>query len=479
MIHKTFTGGRTLKGAKATLEYLLDTRVNDATAVLIEGSTKVTLAYIEQAARKQKWSWSSGVLSFEETLTDAQIAEVIKEWKRVTFPGMNPDQYDCLLVRHTDKNRTEIHYVIPRIECKTGLSLNPYFVKRDFIKKDLFQDYINLKMGFSQWQDNQFITKKSPAWSGSAKKENIKKAFDEALKPLVFEGIINNRTELIYQLSEWGYEVNRHGKEYISIIDKNGNNHRLKGSFYGEDFEYGVRGIEKKIARSKSTARDGTRRTVEEVGKQLDEIVKQQANSNRERFEGREKSTQEAGHLAQSVARGVEPGVSIPGERGQNNSTNHEKRPIEEAQRRIDDRARTETIERIGELRASKERRTRSSAARTKDYADAVITDIGTLEKGIGNRGRAKHRRTFTEVLKLFVDWLPDIIRQTVLDQIKKRHIKEKEFFKTVPVHIKEEEREPIREKEEEYQQPVIQSVLDHNTEDPFLPGDVGIKSIL
>ncbi len=37
-------------------------------------------------------------------------------------------------------------------------------------------------------------------------KKDIRKGFDDALMPLIKEGIITSREELIYQLNEWGLD---------------------------------------------------------------------------------------------------------------------------------------------------------------------------------------------------------------------------------------------------------------------------------
>jgi len=65
---------------------------------------------------------------------------------------------------HEDKGSTELHYITPRLELATGLSYNPYFVKRDFAKKDLFQEYISLKYDLVSYEDNQELTPRPPKW---------------------------------------------------------------------------------------------------------------------------------------------------------------------------------------------------------------------------------------------------------------------------------------------------------------------------
>jgi 5S rRNA maturation endonuclease (ribonuclease M5) len=285
MIAKTFKGGRTAGGARATLAYLLnERRVGEGTAKVLRGDSELTQAIITQTAKKQKWSWSSGVLSFEELIEDREkLEEIMDDFERTFFAGLEKDQYNILWVLHEDKGRTELHYVSPRAELSTGLSYNPYFVKRDFAKKDLFQEYINLKYDLSNFKDSREIVPRPPKWRENAKKKDIRQAFDDALLPLVTGGIITSREELIYQLEEWGFELNRSGKEYISVTDENGKNHRLKGHIYAESFtSWGA--VEEKIERERRTVANGVQRELTAVRAELDRIIEQQAHTNRERY---------------------------------------------------------------------------------------------------------------------------------------------------------------------------------------------------
>ena len=284
MIAKTFKGGKTSTGARATIEYLLNDRVSQGTSKLLFGDTDITLKLISQAEKKQKWSWSSGVLSFEELIKDRDTLDnIINDFEKTFFAGLEKEQYNILWVLHEDKGRTELHYIAPRIELRTGLSYNPYFVKRDFIKKDLFQEYINLKYNFSSFRDSREIVPRPPKWRETAKKKDIRKEFDNALIPLIESGIISSRQELIYQLEEWGFELNRTGKDYISVVDENGKKHRLKGLIYGESFtSWGE--VEKKIERERVATSNGTSKDFEKIRTELNRIIGQQAHSNRERY---------------------------------------------------------------------------------------------------------------------------------------------------------------------------------------------------
>jgi len=284
MIVKTFKGGRTSKGASSTIAYLLNERVAEGTAKVLWGDSKLTQKIINIAEKKQKWSWSSGVLSFTEKIEDRKILEDIKnEFEKTFFAGLEENQYNILWVLHEDKGRTELHYITPRLELTTGLSYNPYFVTRDFAKKDLFQEYINLKYNLNSPKDNKKITFEPPKWRDNAKKKDIRQAFDDALLPLIKEDIISSREELIYQLEEWGFELNRVGKEYLSVTDENGKNHRLKGIIYGESFT-SWEAVERKAEADGRTVANGVQRELDRVRNKLDTIISVQAKKNRDKY---------------------------------------------------------------------------------------------------------------------------------------------------------------------------------------------------
>ena len=280
MINKTFKGGRTHQGAKGTIAYLLNFRVEEGTSKILEGSPKLTENIIELASQKFQWSWSSGVLSFEETLTEEQKMKIIQEHKKVFGAGLE-ENLNFLYINHEDKNRTEIHYIIPRIELSSGKSFNPYWVKKDFKKKDLFQDFINLKYNFSSHKDNPSLTKtKTKKWS--TKKSELIREIDNYILEKINDGDIESRADIIRILRE-NFELSRIGKTSISIIDEDGKNHRLKGLIYGEDFG-SFEELETKITREKIDRRDRAGELAK-VSKQLFEIVGKQQKANRKRYQ--------------------------------------------------------------------------------------------------------------------------------------------------------------------------------------------------
>jgi len=285
MIAKTFKGGRTSQGARKTIDYLLNDRVQKGSARLFKGDKVLTQKIINLASKKQKWSWSSGVLSFEESIKDdKKLDSIIKDFETTFFCGMNKNQYNILWVLHEDKGRTELHYIAPRLELSTGLSFNPYFVGRDFAKKDLFQDYINLKHNLSSHKDNlQLTTSKKTNWKDLYSKKDIRSSIDNELLELIKNGFISSRDEVIEQIKEWGFGINRQGKDYITIVDNNNKKHRLKGGIYGRDFQNWTE-LEEKFREKRTTSSNGNEREFKKVRESLSEIIGKQSEFNRGKY---------------------------------------------------------------------------------------------------------------------------------------------------------------------------------------------------
>jgi len=212
-----FKGGRTYKGAKSAIAYLLNERVKKGTAEVYEGNPDLTLKIIKSISRK--WKFTSGVISFEEPYEkiSSLLPNIKKNFEKTFFAGLDKNQYNVLYVLHTDKGRTELHFIVPRIELTTGKDLSIYTHKKDLKKKDLFQQYINFNFNLSNplSKSKKRTLEITTKWSNDNKelKKQIHSYVEEAIK----KGLIGNREEVISLLQEAGFIVKRKGKDYISI----------------------------------------------------------------------------------------------------------------------------------------------------------------------------------------------------------------------------------------------------------------------
>ncbi|MEM8658701.1 MAG: relaxase/mobilization nuclease domain-containing protein, partial [Pseudomonadota bacterium] len=90
---------------------------------VLRGNPERTEALID--ANRHQWTYRAGVISFADSdhPTEDQQAEVMVQFERLAFAGLDPEQYEVLWVRHLHEGRVELHFCTPRLELTTGKSL--------------------------------------------------------------------------------------------------------------------------------------------------------------------------------------------------------------------------------------------------------------------------------------------------------------------------------------------------------------------
>jgi len=283
MVVQFFKGGRTFTGAKNAVAYLLNDRVEKKQAKVFAGNSYLTLETIKSIDRK--WKFTSGVISFEESYEQVKniLPEIQEEFEKTFFAGLNKDQYNILYVLHTDKSRAELHFLIPRVELTTGKDLAIYTHKKDLVKKDLFQQYINFKYNLTNPLDKskKRTLEVSTKWSNDNKE--LKKQIHNYVEKAVTKGFISNRDDVIKLLTDAGFRV-KESKNYLSIKTDDMNRAvRLKGVFYNEGF----RSIAKLGSEYRTAGTTDNRNLQEEIRRikqRLDERIEKDITANRERY---------------------------------------------------------------------------------------------------------------------------------------------------------------------------------------------------
>lgn len=226
---KTKNGGST-----AGIGYLLNCRVKDKTAFVLKGSEAVTRQIVSNITKKQKLC--IGCLSFEESDIDLDTKQkIIDEFETLLF-GKHKERFNILWVQHVDKGRLELNFAVPKIDLGSGMSFNPYYDKVDIALIDAWQNYVNLKFGFTDPKDPA----KAHMLQGSRKEIGVIKDYIE-LEKILTEKFINQefscRDDILKALRDSNIEVSRVGKDYISIkIPNTKKAKRFKGDMFSEEF---------------------------------------------------------------------------------------------------------------------------------------------------------------------------------------------------------------------------------------------------
>lgn len=229
-------------GGTASIDYLLNKRTQQGTARILQGDEKITRELIKSMSQKHKTC--VGCLSFEEKNIDENLKkDIMQSFENALLTPAMQGRYNILWVEHTDKNRLELNFVIPKIDLESKKAFNPYFHMADLKRIEIWQDSINLKHNFTNPKDPA----KEQTIRGSKKEIGLfsdYEALDRFLTAEVMQGNIKSRDNIISLLKSQNIEVTRQGSDYISVkLPKSKKAKRFKGGIYDEKFR-SIRDIE-------------------------------------------------------------------------------------------------------------------------------------------------------------------------------------------------------------------------------------------
>lgn len=142
MILKFFNTGK--GNVKNATQYLMSIEKHGNPEV-VRGSIKLTEKICNGIDRK--WKYASGVINFgsNDKLNSAELDEIMKSFEDVIFPGLTEHERNIVWVKHTEKQKTELHFLIPNTNVVTGQSFTPYLFKLDKNRMDTWKNIINLQ----------------------------------------------------------------------------------------------------------------------------------------------------------------------------------------------------------------------------------------------------------------------------------------------------------------------------------------------
>lgn len=220
------------------VDYLLGKDMARVDAKLLRGASEEVIALIDSSPYAKKYT--SGVLSFAEAdLASETKQKVMDSFERALLPGLDADQYSVLWVEHRDKGRLELNFVIPNIELQRGKRLQPYFDRADRPRIDAWQTVVNAQLGLHDPNDPLNQRALVTANSLPREKQAAAEAITHGLLRRIDAGEIKNRADVVEALRDAGFSVVRQAKNSISLASPDGGqNLRLKGAIYGQDFRF-------------------------------------------------------------------------------------------------------------------------------------------------------------------------------------------------------------------------------------------------
>lgn len=268
---------------------------------VLRGDPEVTRALIDSL--DTKWRFTAGALSWhpDDTVTPEQEQRVMDDFEALAFAGLEADQRTILWVRHVHAGHHELHFVIPRVELASGKAFNPCPPgwQKHF---DLFRDLHNHREGWARPDDPARIRMFTPAhadlhrarllrWGKTPKADDraaAKEAIHEYMQAKVELGQTSNRAEVLMALQEAGLEINRAGKDYITVKDPDsGEKLRLKGGMYAEHWDFGLflgRASEGQGRTGAAGDREPDPATIQRLERELAAVIAKRAEYNRGRY---------------------------------------------------------------------------------------------------------------------------------------------------------------------------------------------------
>jgi len=244
--------------AKAAQEYLIQDvdHMGDLrkSVKLLRGNPHQVTAVADSLDFKHRYR--SAVIAWhkDDAPTDQQISDVLDDFEKLAFAGLEPEQYCFYAVQHEEANGSKhVHIVTPRVELQSGRSMNiaPPGHQKTY---DTLRDLHNYK---NDWADpmsidrRQTMSKTQAMIHSDLSSTKAKAIINNDVAEAIDRGLISNREDMRDYLSQYG-KITREGKDYISVKpDGFKKAIRMKGVIYERGFDI------KKISREIDGSKDG------------------------------------------------------------------------------------------------------------------------------------------------------------------------------------------------------------------------------
>ena len=186
--------------------------------------------------------YTSGVIAWapEDAPTDDQIGEVLDEFERTAWAGLEPDRYAWAAVLHRERGGgAHVHVLAARCDLETGRSLNiaPPGWEKTF---GPLRDAVNAEHGWSRPDDPARARVQQPGHRAYIEAARLRAGLglESSPRDLIHDTTCSSVSgtarcghpaDVVAALREAGLEVPRQGQDYLTALDPTtGDRWRLK-----------------------------------------------------------------------------------------------------------------------------------------------------------------------------------------------------------------------------------------------------------
>ncbi|MDA8083722.1 MAG: hypothetical protein M0024_08720 [Nitrospiraceae bacterium] len=262
------------------MEYLL----TNPTAEVLRGNPWLVKIAYESLSFSHKYT--SGVNAFlEADIANKVIENIIDVFIWVLFAGV--EEHGCsALVRHTDKGRQEIHFIVVNALFfeERILQWTPYLHWRDVELFSLLGQYVNTRYGLADPNDPERMNSRQPNYnlvrSGDAG-EKVLACIDDEVSAEIARGNIRCREGILHWLASHQYRVLHLGNHHITIETGHGAR-KLKGGYYVEGFR-DIGEFAKKLA-GRDRQPNGYQERIKSLESKIEELRRERAARHQKRY---------------------------------------------------------------------------------------------------------------------------------------------------------------------------------------------------
>jgi len=196
------------------------------------------------------------VLAFKGKPLEEKMQIAYDEWKELFFHGFNEDEYHCDCVLHKDTDDYHYHIRVPKVNLLTNTQLILYHHKSDLKRKDLIQQYIDLKNDLESPHDNKALIHEQSEFfindwreqhgqelldfSKKAKRTKAITAIQSYIVDAHKDGVIDHYRDIKYVMKELQLDVVKEGFDkgknfYYITVENNTGKVRLTGELFDPD----------------------------------------------------------------------------------------------------------------------------------------------------------------------------------------------------------------------------------------------------